>query len=364
MKLAILTKIPSPYQVELFDAVSMFPGVELSIIYVRSRDPDRNWGDRRLHHRALFLEDDPQRASSVIESSDLAVFSWYRHPLAADLMAQRARSNRPWCFWGERPGFRHKGLLGRTYRRWRLWSLWRDPRVSIWGIGHWAIEGYRREFGARSYFHVPYVSDLSAFFAIEQRPATQPRTILFSGSLIERKGIADLCAAFSRISDRHPGSSLLILGAGPMEHELRMTYGMQKHIQFLGFSDWDTLASTYRRADLLCAPSHYDGWGLIVAEAMAAGLPVIASTEMGSAREMVVEGKTGWLVPPSDIAALESSIDAALGETPANIATMRALCRLQARDYDVARGAAKVIAAAEGSLQQWEPSDTTPNRKS
>jgi glycosyltransferase involved in cell wall biosynthesis len=354
MNLAIVTKIPSPYQVELFDEIAKDGDTELSVIYLRRKDPDRSWSPRSLAHAALFLDEGDYRlARDAVLRSDLAVFSWYRDSKVSDLLAARASEGGPWCFWGERPGFKHPGLLGRTYRRARLWRLWLDDRVPIWGIGHWAIDAYKREFGSRrQFFHVPYVSNLEPFFGLSDRVRSAQRTVLFSGSLIPRKGIEDLCKAFRRLATRRPGIRLQVLGSGPLEGALKREFLACPQIEFLGFRDWDGLASAYANADILCAPSHYDGWGLIVPEAMASGIPVVASNTMGSALEMVVEGETGWFVSPGDIDALERVLESAMDSSEMTLNRMAHACRDVAGRYDVRPGARNLLASAEKSVSR------------
>lgn len=353
MKLTILTKIPSPYQVELFDAVANAPGMELTVVYVRQSDADRNWSKRPVRHRALYLEN-PVEVEPAVVGADLVVFSWYRHRQVRALMSRRVATGRPWCFWGERPGIQHKGGLGAAYRRIALWRLWRDHSVPIWGIGHWAIEGYRREFGSRPYYHMPYVSDLRRFFAIQREAPSDRRTVLFSGSLIARKGIEELCDAFREVARRRPGVRLLVMGTGPLESMLKERHGGFPAIHFLGFRDWDDLPLAYREADLLCAPSRYDGWGLIVPEAMASGLPVIASTEMGSAREMIEPGINGWLVAPNDQVAIARALEHALDLPTDDLRGMREACREKARQYDLSAGSRRLIDAARTTIENWQ----------
>ncbi len=356
MKVVVLTKIPSPYQVELFDGIAARNEVELQVAYLLARDADRAWSNQRRNHRAAFLDTDLGEIRESIRSADLVVFSWYRDARVIDLLTERARSGAPWCFWGERPGFTHKGMLGLIYRRWRLRSLWRDSRVPIWGIGHWANEGYRKEFGARRYFHVPYVSNLRPFFEIDRKPSQGVQTILFSGSLIPRKGIEHLCEAFMRL-DRRPRARLVVLGTGPLESSLRHKCRDDTRIQFLGFRDWDGLAEVYKNADVLFAPSTYDGWGLIVAEAMAAGIPVVASSEMGSSREMIEDGITGWFVAPGDVEGILESLKNVLDLPPTRIDEMRDKCRAKARDYDLQAGVHRFLHAAAESVSGWQRAD-------
>ena len=354
MRVTVLTKIPSPYQVELFDAIARRRAdIELSVLYVTRRDPDRQWADRQLGHAARFLDETPCPAAWV-DDADLVVFSWYRNPRVRQLIHRRVAARRAWAFWGERPGFRSDGLPGRLYRRWRLAPLHRDRRVPIWGIGEWAIEGYRREFGGgRLCLNVPYTSDLSRFFALSTQADAPPRTILYSGSLTRRKGVLDLARAFCSLRANGIGASLRILGNGPLEPELRRLLATTTGVEFAGFHDWNEVAGHYAGADLLCAPSLYDGWGLVVAEAMAAGLPVVASEAVGAGRDMVIEGQTGWRVPAGNEALLAEGLRRALGLQASSLAAMRERCRMAARRYDVAAGVARFADAARTSIENF-----------
>jgi glycosyltransferase involved in cell wall biosynthesis len=354
MKVIVVTKIPSPYQVELFNALAARHDIELRVLYVRRGDSDRKWKPRTLEHIAGFLEDARCDGQPELEQSDLVVFSWYQSDKVKALIERRAGSGRPWSFWAEPPGFRSKGLLGRAYRRWHLRHLARDRRVSIWGIGHWAVEGWRREFGsARHYFHVPYVSQLSRFFQISKASDRSRRTLLFSGSLIERKGILELCEAFAMIAQAHPSWTLRVVGSGDLEPSLHKMYGRHRQIEFKGFQDWDELADSYRGAEVLCAPSRYDGWGLVVPEAMASAMPVIASTDMGAARELVAPGRTGWLVAPRDVNGLRETLSTALALAPEVLAALGQRGRELAGAYDVPAGVERFETAAARSLHDW-----------
>jgi glycosyltransferase involved in cell wall biosynthesis len=355
MRLAVVTRIPSPYQVELFDAIARGSGCELTVVYLHASDTDRSWSPRPLAHRAIFLDRDPAAARSAVEGSELAVFGLYRELSVRRLLWRRAASGDAWCFWGERPGARHRGFAGMAYRRLALWPLWRDRTVPIWGIGQWAIEGYRRELGMqRRCFDVPYGSSLARFLDIPRSSQNGARTILFSGSLIERKGILELVAAFRNLYRRRSAARLVVLGTGPLEARLRAQCANDDSVELLGFHDWDALPDAYARADILCAPSRYDGWGLVVPEAMAAGMPVVASDTVGSARELVDEGRTGWRVPPRDVPALERALENALDLPADKLGEMALACRERARAYDAGAVADRFMEAAAATLAGWE----------
>ena len=101
MSVLVITKIPSPYQVELFDQISAASQIKLSVIYLRHYDPDRKWTPRNLQHQAYFLEDGRLAdLENQVSDAGLVVFNWYRDPMVRKLIALRARTKLLWCFWG------------------------------------------------------------------------------------------------------------------------------------------------------------------------------------------------------------------------------------------------------------------------
>jgi glycosyltransferase involved in cell wall biosynthesis len=244
------------------------------------------------------------RALKSAREADLVVFNYYMHSLAEQLLSERVASGGPWCFWGERPGFRQPAWAGRLVRKWKLSRL-HTSAAPIWGIGKFAVDEYRREFGPhRSYFNLPYFSDLHRFrnSTNEER---RERVFMFSGSLIKRKGVDLLAAAFVRLAREVPNVRLRIIGEGLFRSTLTQTLrAVSDRVEFTGFRDWHDLPREYARADVLCVPSRYDGWGLVVPEGLASGLPVIATNRMGAALEFVETGRNGWLIPAGDEKAL------------------------------------------------------------
>lgn len=294
MKVFVLTDCPSPYQVELFNEIEATGQCALEVGYLRNRDPGRRWQASKIRHEAIGLENGGLlRARESVRCADLVVFNYYRHANAEQLIEER---DGPWCFWGERPGFHQHAWSGRLLRKWKLSKLHATP-APIWGIGKFAVDEYRREFGSqRAYFNLPYFSDLQRF-KTPQRLEKRERVFLFSGSLIARKGVDLLVAAFARLAREVPNVRLRVIGDG----ELR---GWSERVDFVGFRDWHELPGEYAAADVLCVPSRYDGWGLVVPEGLASGLPVIATDRMGAALEFVETGRNGWLIPANDEEAL------------------------------------------------------------
>ena len=144
---------------------------------------------------------------------------------------------------------------------------------------------------------VPLGADLE-LFAPDGMEKSGPLTFLFAGATIRRKGFDLLVEAFEKVRLEVPEVRLRIVGSrGDLGHLL------DPELDFLGPRTQPELAAELRRADVLVLPSRNDSYAMAVAEALASGTPVIVS-EMVGAKDLVTEGKTGWIVPVEDAAAL------------------------------------------------------------
>jgi glycosyltransferase involved in cell wall biosynthesis len=356
VKVFVLTDCPSPYQVELFNEIEAQGECSLEVAYLRSRDPDRQWKSSHIQHGAIELNGSGEgmsRARETARGADLVVFNYYRHANAARLIEERTASGGPWCFWGERPGFRQTGFAGRLLRRWKLAKL-HASMAPIWGIGKFAVDGYREEFGAeRPYFNLPYFSDLERF-NVAAREEKSERTFLFSGSLIGRKGVDLLAAAFARLAQEVPHAKLKIVGEGELREAVtQVLRSGSEQVEFVGFRDWDQLPGEYASADVLCVPSRYDGWGLVVPEGLASGLPVIASDRMGAALEFVESGRNGWLVRAGDVEALLEAMREAALMPASRLGEFGRRARESVREHTLQSGAKRFFDYAQQVITQW-----------
>ena len=131
---------------------------------------------------------------------------------------------------------------------------------------------------------------------------------LFVGRLAEEKGIGTLLAAWNRLSIK---PRLKIIGDGPLAPEVAAAAATHPEIEWLGSRSMEEVSRAMDEASVLILPSTwYEGFPLVVAEAFAAGLPIIAS-RIGGVAEVVSDGNTGWLVSPGDPDELGNAISRA-----------------------------------------------------
>ncbi len=193
-----------------------------------------------------------------------------------------------------------------------------------------AVSEAARSFAAR-YFHldyhiVPNGYDERLFRPGDREPwkTEAPPTLLFVGREEPRKGLAVLLEALPRVLEAHPTARLEVAGIDAISSSLLegLPAATRQRVTCLGRVSGEGLADAYRRAWVMAAPSlGQESFGIILAEAMGSGAPVVASDIAGY---RAVVGEAGKLVEPGDAATLASVIIETLSE-PAELGRLRRL---------------------------------------
>lgn len=121
--------------------------------------------------------------------------------------------------------------------------------------------------------------------------------ILFVGRLHERKGLDLLLPIFKKVLEEEE-ALLRIVGSGEKEKALKLQaerLSLQKNVEFLGYLPDSEMQKQYSEASIFVSPSRYEGFGIVLLEALASGLPLVA-TKTGISSKVVEEGKNGFLV--------------------------------------------------------------------
>jgi glycosyltransferase involved in cell wall biosynthesis len=132
-------------------------------------------------------------------------------------------------------------------------------------------------------------------------------TFMYAGRFSAGKGLDYLLDAFAALQQANGAEmSLLLVGDGVDEGHLRARCAEEgiENVAFVGFQDADSLPRLYAVADVFVFPTLGDTFGMVVTEAMACGLPVIATSSVGEIRERVTEGVNAFVVPPATSDAL------------------------------------------------------------
>jgi glycosyltransferase involved in cell wall biosynthesis len=158
---------------------------------------------------------------------------------------------------------------------------------------------------------------VSARFLADPPPVDAPRGrgILFCGSWTAVKGVTYLAQAFSLMAAAGSSTRLTVLGGAVPVGDIMSTFepAARPLVTVLERAPEDEVMQAYRTHDVLAWPSTYEGFGMVLVEAMSQRLPVVA-TPVGCAQDLVVDGCTGLTVHPRDARALASALSRMLAD--------------------------------------------------
>ena len=367
MRILAVATHPVQYLAPLFRLATARPGVELAVAYgslqgaTAGHDPEfgvevawdvplldgyRWTAPRNLRRRASlegFLgQVNPGLAPLAARSFDVVVCYGYRNASLA-LASAAAKAGSPAValvtdaqVLEPRSGSwklpLKRALLPRIYRAYD----------GVLGMSSRSVR-FARSLGVPDHrtFLLPYVVDNDFFAsraaaadpaAVRERlgvPADAPLA-LFSGKLVPWKRPGDLLEAAARSDGLHVAWA----GEGPLRGELEAraaALGVADRMRFLGFVGQTGLPELYAAADVVCLPSAYEPFGLVVNEAFACGTPAVVSDACGAADDLVTEGATGYVVPVGAVDTLAERLAAA------------------------ARDSARLGAAAREQIAAWGP---------
>lgn len=186
--------------------------------------------------------------------------------------------------------------------------------------------------------------------------------LVFVGRLAAVKGVPVLLAALRGLVAVHPGLRLTLVGDGPERGALEARardMGLAGHVDFVGYKAQVEVAMLLREATALVLPSFAEGLPVVLMEALAARVPVVA-TRIAGVAELVEDGVSGLLVPPGDAGALRAALAEVLGD-PALRARMGAAGRARVMaEFDSAREAGWLAALIEGYARGSPPVGLRP----
>lgn len=349
-KLAIIASAPSPYRIHqhLRIAEEMSNEVELWSLFLH----EHNWqpwshalpevirpitfrpgetAARKTRPRAIA--NDWLHAAKITkwleeQQIEAVVTAGYHSPALARVIWWCRRNGVPNYLFGD------SNVYGDNVTGWRRWI---KQRYVGWAVR--SVDGllpcgeYGRRFferyGGREKpnFYMPHEPDYRSLFEVtsEDRRRSEEkfhlppnrRRIVYTGRLAKVKRIDTLIEAFAKIARERPTWDLLIVGGGPLEAELKASvpHELQNRVAWTGFIDNpDELAALYQCGEIFVLPSDYEPWAVVVCEAAAAGLAIMASRVVGAAGELCRDGVNGRTFTPGNVTELADALLEATGD--------------------------------------------------
>lgn len=323
-KLVILTQIMAPYRIPVFNRLADDPELDVIVLFAAEREPHRLWP---TYEAEMSFEYEVLPEHFTFRQST----SWTHLSRGLGRRLRRSRADvvvaggwdqitHLWAYVLRRPlGYRFVWWVESTERDVRPASLWRE-KLKRWVVSHAdavlvpgvASQRYVHSLGAGDIVVAPNAVDNERFMSGSGRTRSEEFEFIFVGRLQDEKGIPDLLQAWSMVRSRTV--RLRIVGDGPLRDQV-VTYARKdERVQVSGHMNREELVSAYHSADALVLPSRSEPWGLVINEAMASGLPVIASSVAGAVDDLVREGHNGLIVPPNNPRALAAALSELAGD--------------------------------------------------
>jgi poly(glycerol-phosphate) alpha-glucosyltransferase len=368
----VVSNIPTPYNDALFAELARQPGVALRVLYAAARESNRSWtlGAEKGYAyevlpgwtlgRSTHVNRGLSRAIGRFRPDVAVLTGSYTMPtlqLASVLFAMRGV---PTVYWGEELSHDPLRTLPRLVRGAMRAMLRRV--CGVLAIGSRARRSYAvAGVPAERVADFRYYADTDRFQSTAADPSVRPTVratlglasddvaLLYCGQLIRRKRVDTVLRAMRRLRDTAPDTvsrlRLVIAGDGAEREALlaeARALGVDAQTIDLGFVEPARLPPVFAACDALVLPSEQEGWGVVVPEAMAAGLPVLASDRVNAALDLVRDGENGWRFPVGDDEALSAQL-AALLESPARRAAMSRAAESAVRDETPAVAARRMV---------------------
>lgn len=176
--------------------------------------------------------------------------------------------------------------------------------------------------------------------------------VLFLGRITAEKGIGLLMAAWDRVAAAGGlGLPLVIAGTGPMQDEVTRWAEGRDDVRYVGLQSKDGCHDLIARANAVVAPSEWlEAFGLVVVEAMAAGVPTIAAAH-GAFRELVADGVTGLLHAPGDPDSLAARLREIVGDVERNGEMGRAARLVYEQEFTPKVGLERLVSGYRAAIE-------------
>jgi glycosyltransferase involved in cell wall biosynthesis len=327
INVAVITPNPTPYRVPFFRELALGGDIRLTVFFLTKGSPSRPWNVELGGFDHEFLPEWSLPAGgkdgaryrinpSVISrlrrlGPDVVVISGYNHFTTQAVILYCIATGTPWCLMSESHIAKPRGAVRVLAKKLLLGPILRTMSAAM--VTGTLARRYVESFGipGEAIFVVANTPDIAYFTAEAERLAPErdrirrglsiagKKAILFVGRLLDEKGLAVLFEAYEMAGAKRGDLALLVVGDGvrrPRYEQIVREKGL-RDVHFLGFKAQGELPEIYSAADVFVLPSLVEPWGVVVNEAMACGLPVIVSDQVGASADLVEEGGNGFIVP-------------------------------------------------------------------
>lgn len=322
MRVLFLTNCPAPYRVKFFNELSKYCDLTVAFEMANAKNRDRDWKSQEEYQfRAIFMKNRFQKEEGAFcpeikkyikeFRNDTIIVGGYSTPTGMYSITYMKNHRIPFILNSDGGMIKNDSGIKAWVKQFFIGS------ASAWlSTGTWCTQ-YLAHYGAENgkIYEYPFtsvkesditgVSEEQKQLLRAQLGIKEDKMILFVGSFIYRKGVDILLDA---CWDMENTALVLVGGTDISSFVPEARENPKAHIYLEGFKSEDEVKKYYQAADVFVLPTREDIWGLVINEAMAAGLPVITTDHCGAGRELISDGCNGFCVQSENVEQLQTAI--------------------------------------------------------
>lgn len=325
MKVAYITNLRTPYRTLQLNEFSKIENMELTVYYTDKPNENRKWD---LNKAFGFKEFDLKGYKifkkygyinkgllNIVKSNDLIITGAYEQPSYILLSIMCKIIKKPYVLSFDGISCDRINIEERKFKK-LIKNIVISNASAIFGNGEVSKQYFHKVFNypLEKIYNQYLTSDMDRINSLYEHKDSyrkeyreslgileNDKVIIYSGRLIYIKNIDSVIKAINKVDKKN--LVLLITGGGELAQELTvLAEKLKVRVIITGFiQNQDELFKHYFAGDAFILPSICEPWGLVVNEAMCAGLPILVSNKCGCSKDLVVETHNGYLINPDDI---------------------------------------------------------------
>lgn len=362
MKVVLVTNIPPPYRIPVFNKVSEIYGDNFIVIFSARIEPNRQWDLEGIKFRHIFLKENYFKRKGMVIHNNPDVFNIIRkfnpdvligagyNPTSIYSWAYCMLSNTAYVTFTDGTDVSEKnlGALHRFVRK----LIFKTSKAYI-GASRGSIKLYRNYGVKNEDIFRSHLCINNDYFLELAGNHDRPYDVMFSGQIIERKIPEFFVEIVKKLMDLRNKISVLVIGNGPLR-ELFLTSlkNTGADLTYPGFINQRDLPNYYSKAKILLFTTINDPWGIVANEALASGTPVITTPYSGVSNDLVIDGHNGYILQvDADVWALQ--VNAILNDTNL-LAGLRENATKSVVEFNFDNAAQGILAAVEWAAKKKE----------
>jgi len=319
--------MPSHHQSSFFDSLNSCSDIDLKVFYYEKLSKDRKelgWSEKTLStYEQYVISLDDALISLKDWKERVHIIPGFSSKFLKKLIKVVIKNNVKWIHWSERLGFGLAKMVNFNYFLFdALYPIFLRVKgykryakkinryaLGVFAIGELAIEDFVKLGIKRDKIKfLPYSIKGLNYTNISKQD--NEITFIFIGVLNRRKGISILLKAFSKLPNNY-NYKLLLIGDDKSKgryKEMAINLNIIDRVEFLGVKPNEEINRYLSKADIFVFPTLFDGWGVVLNEALSMGKAIISTNQAGASYHLIKDSKNGFIVDAKSVEELKEAM--------------------------------------------------------